>query len=307
MLVASIALGVAALVGIEQRAAAGPPGAPGVFTVPAAPMSPLDLPFTARVAMSLELHGVEGAERAAESPDPHTSPIDSASDRTNTAMSEDTAIAGHGRVGASAPPDMGEDVVSDRAVFTQRTSTPPSQPLPDTVAPPPAGAEKGAPAVLGVTSTGSALNSAVTEEGSSRTASGGSDPFNARAMGLLSAMNAVRLAEGLHPFAVAVDLSGVAYARSEDMVTRGYFSHVSPAGDSWISLLNRQGIRVKSGGENLARVSGDEERSVAVAILHLMESPTHRANILGKYSEVGVAAVTDEAGVTVFTAIFALR
>jgi uncharacterized protein YkwD len=121
-------------------------------------------------------------------------------------------------------------------------------------------------------------------------------------------MNRERVAAGLTPLKIAADLSTVALARSNDMVTNGYFSHVSPTGESWITLLNQAQIRVKSGGENLARVSGDEVRSVSVAILHLMDSPTHHANIMNtSYSEVGVAAVTDEHGVTVFTTIFANR
>jgi uncharacterized protein YkwD len=161
--------------------------------------------------------------------------------------------------------------------------------------------------VLGVATTAVLPQDSATELVTTDGVRSGSGALNTRAVGLVSAMNAVRLAEGLGPLVVAADLSRIARARSEDMVSNGYFAHVSPSGDSWISLLNRDGIRVKSGGENLARVAGDEERSVSVAILHLMESPTHRANILGRYTEVGVAAVTDEQGVTVFTAIFVAR
>jgi uncharacterized protein YkwD len=131
--------------------------------------------------------------------------------------------------------------------------------------------------------------------------------LNARAVGLLHAMNAARAAEGLAPLALAADLTRIAQLRSDDMVANNYFAHVSPSGDSWISLMNRDGIRVRAGGENLARVAGTEERSVAVAIHHLMDSATHRANILGSFQEVGVAAVTDAQGVTLFTAIFATR
>jgi pyruvate ferredoxin oxidoreductase beta subunit len=65
------------------------------------------------------------------------------------------------------------------------------------------------------------------------------------------------------------------------------------------------GLTAAAGGENLARVSGDAQTSVVVALTHLMDSPTHRANILGHdYSEVGVAAITDADGVSIFVAIF---
>jgi len=141
----------------------------------------------------------------------------------------------------------------------------------------------------------------------SEVVSNAASELNQRSQGLLAAMNDARLTAQLEPLVLATDLSRVASRRSSDMVQNGYFAHISPSGESWISLLNRDGIRVRSGGENLARVAGTEERSVAIAIQHLMDSPTHRANILGPYREVGVAAVTDEAGVTVFTAIFVTR
>lgn len=132
--------------------------------------------------------------------------------------------------------------------------------------------------------------------------------LGARATGLFRAMNEARATHGLGPFSLAADLTFVAHSRSADMSASGYFAHVSPTGESWLSLLAATGTRVLGGGENLARVSGDEANSVAIAIAHLMDSATHRANILNtRFDEVGVAAMTDADGVTVFTTIFATR
>ena len=92
------------------------------------------------------------------------------------------------------------------------------------------------------------------------------------------------------------------------MADNHYFAHVSPSGSSWITLLTANEISVSGGGENLARVSGDVERSVVVASSALMDSPTHRSNILNtKFNQVGVAAITDADGVTIFVTIFATR
>ena len=69
--------------------------------------------------------------------------------------------------------------------------------------------------------------------------------------------------------------------------------------------MNAAHIRAAAAGENLARASGDVDRSVAVAIAMLMQSPTHRANILGDaYTSVGVGTVTGADGVTIFVAEF---
>lgn len=128
--------------------------------------------------------------------------------------------------------------------------------------------------------------------------------LSAREIGLLEAMNRERAANGLAPLQASGPLLPIARARSEDMSLNGYFAHFSPTGESVYTLT--AGLRFSALGENLARVSGDELRSVSVAIDKLMQSPPHRANILNAaYAHVGVGAVTDDRNVTVFTTVFA--
>jgi len=132
--------------------------------------------------------------------------------------------------------------------------------------------------------------------------------LNARESSFVVAMNRQRVLAGLAPLRLVEDLSGIAAARTADMVSKAYFAHVSPTGESWLTLLAGTQTPLNGGGENLARVSGDVERSVAVAIEHLMDSPTHRANILSaSFTDVGVAAFTGDDGVTIFTTIFGSR
>jgi uncharacterized protein YkwD len=88
------------------------------------------------------------------------------------------------------------------------------------------------------------------------------------------------------------------------MYLRGYFAHETPwcrmpvAGDSCLDPFDRiraAGIRYDVAGENLALAP-----SAAAAHQGLMDSPSHRANILSAdYTSVGIAAVRGPYGLMV--------
>ena len=92
--------------------------------------------------------------------------------------------------------------------------------------------------------------------------------------------------------------------RSEDMVTRNYFSH--DIGGYVVSrVLKERQIAFRLAGENLADTTYDDARTVPAAESGLMSSPGHSANILRSefnYVGVGIAAATD--GRIVLTQIF---
>jgi uncharacterized protein YkwD len=116
----------------------------------------------------------------------------------------------------------------------------------------------------------------------------------AKASGLLDAMNAARIAEGLPAFEWDTTLQEVAYTRARNLVVNGYFDHYAPDGESAFSELAARGVSYQLAGENLARNNYPEPRTVTAAIDGLMASPGHRANILEeRFSRVGVAAVKD--------------
>jgi uncharacterized protein YkwD len=97
-------------------------------------------------------------------------------------------------------------------------------------------------------------------------------------------LNADRTAQGLPPLRVNLTMAALAREYAQDMIDRGYFSHVSPDGEAFTDRLARYGVGFRSAGENLG-MNG----SVAAAERMLMNSPAHRANILGKdFAEVGV-------------------
>ena len=111
--------------------------------------------------------------------------------------------------------------------------------------------------------------------------------FDSRAV--LDAMNRYRREAGRPPLRLSGTLSLVAGDRVEHMMTNGYFDHVSPDGVQPFVWLPRRGYRYSTAGENLA--SG--YRSADALVQGWMSSPAHRANILGNYEEVGLAAAPE--------------
>jgi len=69
------------------------------------------------------------------------------------------------------------------------------------------------------------------------------------------------------------------------MITNNYWVHYAPDGTTpWLFIVS-SGYQYKTAGENLAK--GFDTSSGVVA--GWMESPTHKANVLGDYTDVGFA------------------
>jgi len=103
---------------------------------------------------------------------------------------------------------------------------------------------------------------------------------------LVDAMNRERAAYGLRPLHLEERLNRAAEDRAEDMLEKHYFNHVSPEGMSPFKWVDAEGYAYREVGENLA-VGYKTADSV---VNGWMQSPGHRANILGKhYGDVGIA------------------
>jgi uncharacterized protein YkwD len=105
-------------------------------------------------------------------------------------------------------------------------------------------------------------------------------------------INAQRRAHGLVPLRANARLARAAVRHARDMVARSYFSHVSPAGASFVDRLRAVGYASRScawsGGETLAWGSGILQ-SPASRVRAWMNSPAHRAILLGAgFREVGI-------------------
>lgn len=104
---------------------------------------------------------------------------------------------------------------------------------------------------------------------------------------MLKLVNAERTKRGLRPLALSTALTAAARAHARDMFERGYFSHVTPEGLTPPDRLDRAGIPYGVMGENLALAP-----DVTIAHDGLMNSPGHRANILGAaFTRVGIGVI----------------
>jgi uncharacterized protein YkwD len=103
---------------------------------------------------------------------------------------------------------------------------------------------------------------------------------------LLSAMNTVRIANGLQPLRADNRLERVARKHSSKMLRTGRFSH-----GAFAKRIRRVGVRAPRVGENLAWSSGLLNTAATIVQMWLA-SPEHRANLLHPgYRIVGVGAL----------------
>lgn len=108
---------------------------------------------------------------------------------------------------------------------------------------------------------------------------------------VLELTNSSRLENGIPALKLSSALSASAKAKAEDMVLNNYFAHYSPDGKKpwdWISRAEYPYLFV---GENLAM----NFSSAASAHIALMQSPSHKENILNsRFSDVGLAVISGE-------------
>jgi uncharacterized protein YkwD len=106
--------------------------------------------------------------------------------------------------------------------------------------------------------------------------------------GVIADTNTQRAENGdLPPLAESKTLDAIASLRLDDMFENQYFAHVSPTGQSAVTVASSVGYNHLALGENLAEGMFAGDNGVVTA---WMNSPGHRANILDThYTEIGVA------------------
>lgn len=103
---------------------------------------------------------------------------------------------------------------------------------------------------------------------------------------LVDLANQDRAVNALGSLTVDPLLVKAAQLKANDMAAKGYFAHISPDGKEPWYWFNEAGYSFVYAGENLA-VNFDDSAAVNTA---WMNSPTHRANILGShYTQIGIA------------------
>jgi uncharacterized protein YkwD len=123
---------------------------------------------------------------------------------------------------------------------------------------------------------------------------------------LVALTNRSRASAGLKALKVDSTLKSVARWRSKDMIDRDYFSHTIPGvGKVW-DKLHDIGYCYKVAGENIGWNNYPDD--IATAAIHkmFMDSPGHRANVLGKtWDVVGIGAYKGPTGKKMWTVLFA--
>ena len=108
--------------------------------------------------------------------------------------------------------------------------------------------------------------------------------------GTLCSLNRERAHYGLRRLSLNKRLARAARRHARDMVRRRYFAHDSLSGKPFTHRIHRTGYttgRRWTLGENLGWGAGS--LASPAAIVHAwMESPAHRANVVGPFREVGV-------------------
>lgn len=107
------------------------------------------------------------------------------------------------------------------------------------------------------------------------------------ASGTFSETNRHRAVAGLAALTRDARLDAAAKAKLDDMFARQYFAHESPSGDGPAEVVEAAGYAYIAVGENLALGNFADDRTLVQA---WMDSPGHRANILGiGFTQIGIA------------------
>ncbi|MBL8158076.1 CAP domain-containing protein [bacterium] len=109
---------------------------------------------------------------------------------------------------------------------------------------------------------------------------------------ILRLTNEERVEQGLPALTFDTKLHSIATLHSEDMLANDYFEHEDPDGCSSSCRATNAGYRWRAIGENIYMMSGykiDPAKMAAQVVAGWMDSPGHRANILGtSFAESGV-------------------
>jgi uncharacterized protein YkwD len=109
---------------------------------------------------------------------------------------------------------------------------------------------------------------------------------------LLAAHNKVRAGEKLPPLELEDSLTRAAMAHARDMADHSQLSHEGSDGSDPKTRIKRTGYRYKDMGENVAA----GQQTVGDVMRSWIESPHHRENILGNFTQLGGAVATGPDG-----------
>ncbi len=109
---------------------------------------------------------------------------------------------------------------------------------------------------------------------------------------IVEAHNKIRAEEDLPPLTFAPLLALAAQVQAEDMAEHDEMRHEGSDGSTSSERIKRAGYRSLATGENVAKWYPD----VAQVMQGWVDSPPHKKNIVGDFTELGVARVESKAG-----------
>lgn len=101
---------------------------------------------------------------------------------------------------------------------------------------------------------------------------------------MLDGVNAYRASNGKPKLAGDPRLAAAAQAHADDMARNNFFSHTGSDGSRPSERVTRAGYAWSAVAENLALNSTD----CAAAVTQWVNSPPHKTNMLGSYSQAGI-------------------
>jgi uncharacterized protein YkwD len=119
---------------------------------------------------------------------------------------------------------------------------------------------------------------------------------------VVKAHNRARADARLPALATSPKLLQAARHHAQDMAARGKMSHKGSDGSSVVERITAQGYQYRRAGENIAA----GHFTIDELMRGWMKSPPHKRNILGSFSQIGVAYATAENGKRYWCVTFGL-
>ncbi len=109
---------------------------------------------------------------------------------------------------------------------------------------------------------------------------------------MIHLINSIRSSRGLQLLNPNPVLNSIARSRSQDMLSRNYFSHYTPEGKNIFNILVENGIMYACGAENLSQASPTSWGSPEAVVNSWMSSSRHRANMLNPhFGQLGLGVI----------------
>ena len=124
---------------------------------------------------------------------------------------------------------------------------------------------------------------------------------------LVTLTNQARASAGRSSLRIDSALTSIARYRAKDMIDRNYFSHqIPPTGKMVFDVMQARGYCFNIAGENIGWNTYPDDVATAQIEQMFLNSPDHRANIVGRaWDVIGVGAYKSASGKKMWTVLFA--